>query len=279
MAVRTERALNNSAILVHCEPQFLFTYIAPILRTNGQKARKLTLVGTTINRRPEGRKLTLAWHLAHPQLNVLNTAKQHTHAVENTLWKTMWKTLMPLQRPEPRVRQPDRRRRAGLRQLVRERDRVVEALPGPKTVILVVKLPARPHKSARERRFTVENSDRLKSGRLNAPGGPFSLPGPESTVGFRYGSQQTDMRAGKVDHANERGEKELPGPETVRKQCAPTQKCRRESIYCGKLRPLKIRPLKRPGRAPGRPGAGRPRAGLTAVEQNFYASYKIELLV
>ena len=100
LAVRTERTLNNSAILVHCESQFLFTSIAPILRTNGQKARKLTLVGTTINRRPEGRKLTLAWHLAHPQLNVLNTADnlfwllsalrvQNTHAVENTLWKTM----------------------------------------------------------------------------------------------------------------------------------------------------------------------------------------------
>ena len=84
---------------------------------------------------------------------------------------------MPLKRLEPCVHQPDRRRRAGLRQLVRERDRVVEALPGPETVILVVKLPARPHKSARERRFTVENSDRLKSGRLNAPGGPRARPG------------------------------------------------------------------------------------------------------
>jgi hypothetical protein len=77
---------------------------------------------------------------------------ENSHAASPALWKTMWKTLMPL------------------RQLVRERDRVAEALPGPETVILVVKRPARPHKSARERRFTVENSDRLKSGRLNAPG-------------------------------------------------------------------------------------------------------------
>ena len=76
---------------------------------------------------------------------------------------------MPLKRLEPCVRQPDRRRRAGLRQLVRERDPVVEALPGPETVTLVVKCPARP------------------------------------------------------------------------------QKRQREKIYCGKLRPLKIRPLKRPG--------------------------------
>ena len=107
---------------------------------------------------------------------------------------------MPLKRLEPCVRQPDRRRRAGLRQLVRERDPVVEALPGPQTFTLVVKCPARPQKRQREKIYCgklrpLKRPGHLNSGRLKAavphrglpwrPPLPPSAPGWSSRLAFR----------------------------------------------------------------------------------------------
>ena len=38
------------------------SWSAPILRAQRPEGRQQTLVGATINRRPKGRKLTLAWN-------------------------------------------------------------------------------------------------------------------------------------------------------------------------------------------------------------------------
>ena len=139
---------------------------------------------------------------------------------------------MPLKRPEPCVRQPDRRRRAGLRQLVRERDPVVEALPGPETVTLVVKCPARPQKRQREKIYCGKLRPLKRPGQAAVPhpGLPWRPPPPPSAPGW------SSRLAFRVAHGCSGficpGRKPPFSP--VKRPAPNVRKRHTQPIYCGK---------------------------------------------
>ena len=149
---------------------------------------------------------------------------------------------MPLKRLEPCVRQPDRRRRAGLRQLVRERDPVVEALPGPETVTLVVKCPARPQKRQREKIYCgklrpLKRPGHLNSGRLNALGRPpchtAACPGGHHCHRRRQGGRRGWLSGSPTaapDSSVRAGNHRFHPLSALRQ----TQKRHTQPIYCGK---------------------------------------------